>query len=130
MLGPDKASAEPSERKMTGDDRLATDLWLRAQMRQCYAKGVAATVLHKGDDVRGLLILKINLLNGRCRLLSQTRDLEGNLAWFAAAKEEELPEDAADSYIARAIARDPDLWAVEVESRDGWHPFEGKVLKF
>lgn len=115
---------------MLDDDRLPADLWIKAQLRQCYAKGIAATVLHRGDRVRGLVLLKINLLNGRCRLLSQTRDLDGNLAWFAAAKEEELTEDAADSYIARATKRDPDLWAVEIESRDGWHPFDGKVLKF
>lgn len=115
---------------MRGDERLPTELWVQAQLRQCYAKGVAATVLHKGERSGGLLLLKINLLNGTSRLLSQTRDLDGNLAWFAATKEEDLPEGAANDHIARVIARDPDLWAIEIESRDGWHPFEGKVLDF
>jgi hypothetical protein len=115
---------------MREDDRLATDLWVQAQLRLCFAKGIGATVLHKGDRLRGLLLLKINLLNGHCRVLSQTRDLEGNLAWFAALRDEDLPEQEGDSYIARAIERDPDLWAIEIDSRDGWHPFPGKLLKF
>jgi hypothetical protein len=23
---------------------------------------------------------------------------------------------------------DPDVWVIEIEHRDGWHPFEGKVF--
>ena len=48
--------------------------------------------------------------------------------WMAAFSGELVAETEADAYISRAMARDPDLWVVEIESPDGWHPFEGRLL--
>jgi hypothetical protein len=61
-------------------------------------------------------------------MLSQSRDLDGALAWLPAKGGEVLAEAEADAYIARAVQRDPDLWVVDIEDREGRHPFEGKVL--
>ena len=99
-----------------------------AHIRQCVAEGIPATVAHKGDVKGGTLMLKLNLLDGGCRVLSQARDLDGALGWLTAFQGEPVPEAEADEYIARALARDPDLWVVEIEHRDGRHPFEGKEL--
>lgn len=110
------------------DDRLPTDIWVRAHIRRCSVAGIPAIVVRKGDRTGGLVLLKLNLLEQGCRLLNQTRDLEGRLCWLAALDGGLVPEADADDYIARATTRDPDLWVIEIESRDGWHPFEGKVL--
>ncbi len=56
------------------------------------------------------------------------RDMDGKLGWMPALKGELVPEPEADEYIQRAVQRDPDLWVVEIETRDGSHPFEGKML--
>jgi hypothetical protein len=85
-------------------------------------------VLRRGDPVGGMVLLKINRLDGGCAVLTQTRDLSGRPAWLAAMKGEPMPESEADAYIERAVKRDPDLWVVEIESRSGAHPFEGRVL--
>lgn len=110
------------------EGRLRTDVWVKAHLRRCTADGVPATLARRGDATGGLVVLKLNQLDLGCRVLSQSRDLDGRLAWLPALKGELVAETEADAYIARAVERDPDLWVVEIEHRDGWHPFEGKVL--
>lgn len=110
------------------DDRIATDLWVRAHIRHCTAAGVPVAVVHKGAYYGGSVLLKLNQLELGCRVLTQARDLDGQLGWLPALAGALVPEAEADQYIARALARDPDLWVLEIEHRDGWHPFEGKQL--
>ncbi|WP_020591903.1 DUF1491 family protein [Kiloniella laminariae] len=107
---------------------LSADLWIMAQVRQSNQRGIPAMILHKGDRDRGSLLLKINLLGPGCQILSQTRDLDGNLAWMAANKGALMSEPDADEYVARALKRDPDLWVVELEDRKGENPFGGTLL--
>ena len=110
------------------DDRLPTDLWVMAHIRRCIADGIPATVARKGEGRSGMLLLKVNQLDNGCRVLSQARDLDGVLGWMAAFDGKLVPEPEADDYIARAVSRDPDIWVVEIEDREGRHPFEGKVF--
>lgn len=108
------------------DDRLPTDVWVMAHVRRCNDGGIPATVARRGEAKGGMLLLKLNLLEHGCRVLSQARDLDGRLGWMAAFDGEKMPEEEADSYIARQVARDPDLWVVEIEDREGRNPFDGK----
>jgi GMP synthase (glutamine-hydrolysing) len=39
-----------------------------------------------------------------------------------------VEERVADAYVARQIDRDWDVWVIEIESREGWLPFEGEIL--
>lgn len=110
------------------DENLKTEIWVMAHVRSCFAEGVPATVARKGDLSGGTLLLKINRLEHGCLVLSQMRDIDAELGWLAAFDGELVPEIQADEYIERAVSRDPDLWVVEVESREGWHPFPGKIL--
>ena len=110
------------------DDRLRTELWVMAHIRLCTATGVPATVAHRGEPNSGTLLLKINRLEHGCRILSQTRDLDGRLAWLVAFDGGLVTEADADGYIQRAVDRDPDLWVIEIEHRDGWHPFGGTII--
>lgn len=110
------------------DARLKAEIWIMAHVRRCSIDGIPAMVVRKGDARGGNLVLKVNQLDLGCRVLSQTTDLDGNLAWIGAFKGEAVDEAEADAYIQRAIARDPDLWVVEIEDRQGRHPFEGEVI--
>jgi hypothetical protein len=97
-------------------------------LRRCNAQGLPVAVLRRGDPVGGMVLLKINRLEQGCALLTQTRDLAGRLAWLQALSGGLVSETEADAYIARAVTRDPDLWVIEIESRNGEHPFEGRIL--
>ncbi len=110
------------------DTRIPTELWVKAHIRRLSAQGVPAFILRRGDPHGGMVILKVNRLEQGCRVLAQTRDLDGALCWMPALKGDLVPERDADDYITRQTARDPDLWVVEVETRDGEHGFEGREL--
>lgn len=107
---------------------LTAELWIAAHLRRCAAEAVPATVARRGDAHAGAVLLKLWLGGARCRVLAQTRDAVGRPAWLAAFAGETVAEPDADAYIERAVARDPDLWVVEIEHADGWHPFDGRVL--
>ena len=87
-------------------------------------EAVPAVVIHKGEKMGGTVLLKIYQPGTGCRLLSQMRDLDGVLSWYSAHKEEVIDEPKADDYIRRAIDRDPDLWVIEMETRDGKFPLD------
>lgn len=111
------------------NEDLPMRLWLDGHLRQLAAQGVFYTIVHKGDESRGTVALKLNLgrSNG-CRVLIQARSPEGALGWLAAFENALIEEEQADTYLARLIDRDPDVWVVEIESRDGSHPFSGQVF--
>ena len=115
-------------RPVVVDARIPTELWVKAHLRRLSAQALPAVVAQRGDPHGGMVILKVNRLDLGCRVLVQTRDLDGVLSWMPALNGELVPEPEADSYITRQTARDPDLWVVEIEARNGEHGFEGREL--
>lgn len=106
--------------------RLPTQLWLDGLLATLTAQGVYYYITNKGAEHSGLVLLKLNALDGRIRLLIQQRDfMTGKMQWVAALVEEMVEESAADAYIQRSISRDPDLWVVEIEDSNLNNPFEG-----
>jgi len=108
--------------------RLPVSLWIDAHLRRLNEIGQGYYILNKGAFVAGTVLLKINLLTGFSRVLTQIRDMDGNLGWMNALKDETVAESDADAYIRRAVDRDPDIWVIEVEDREGVNPFEGKMI--
>lgn len=95
-----------------------------AQIRRCTVENLPAVVVHRGEAMGGTVPLKLYQASAGCRLLTQMRDLDGRLGWLPVHTEDSIQETEADARIERAVTRDPDLWVVEVETRDGHHPFE------
>lgn len=109
------------------DDRLPTDLWVAANMRAADAQGIPMTVVRKGDRARGTVMLKLNRLDRTFTVLTQVRRDE-RLVWSRGTGPDPVTEADADSYIARQLRYDPDLWVIEVEDRHGRHWFDGPLV--
>ena len=105
--------------------QLPTALLVEGHLTNLTAKAIPYYFVQKGNPSSGLLLLKLNGLKGRVRLLMQERDfIEDTLVWAAALNEEEVEETEADAYIQRAISRDPDLWVLEIEDAEMNNPFK------
>ncbi len=111
-----------------GEARLPVHLWVDAQLRPLNDRGVFYYIQQRGEKNSGVILLKLNGLQGQCRLIIQQRDLDGNLGWMNAVNKDIVEEGDADAYIQRSILRDPDLWVIEVEDREMNNPFEGKMI--
>jgi len=107
------------------EDRLPTKLWVEGILHNLTMQAVHYYYIQKGDPKSGMLMVKLNDLEGNVRLLSQQRDFESDeLLWMDVLEKETVEESKADAYIQRAIARDPDLWVLEIEDPDMNNPFE------
>ncbi|HEY1720052.1 MAG TPA: DUF1491 family protein [Magnetospirillaceae bacterium] len=108
--------------------RLKAKLRIQAALRLCAGKGLMATVVRHGDDDAGVILVKQNLLGAGFRILTQTRDKNGERAWMAGTGADPVDEKVADAYIARQVDRDSDLWVIEIEDAAGFLPFDEKVI--
>lgn len=109
--------------------RLKAKLWVHAAIRRCAVEGIPATVVHKGDEDAGTVVVKLRLgAEAGAVVFSQTRDKQGAPAWMRPTGPEPVSEDKADLYIARARDVDHDLWVIEVEDRAGRVPFIDRVI--
>jgi hypothetical protein len=97
--------------------RLTADFWVRAYLRRLELVNIPAYVTQRGDPTAGAVLVKCATLDGRATALTRSFDLTtGERAWVTLAEGDEAGVDAT---IARARRSDPDLWVIEIESRDG-----------
>jgi len=99
--------------------RLKAEIWVRAQLRLCDQAFLPAVIRRKGDPDAGAVLIKLDRLDGTATVLSQVRDADGRRAWMQATGEAPAADAEAESYIARELKFDPDIWVVEIEDADG-----------
>lgn len=99
--------------------RLATRLWIDAHMRTCFAAGLPAFVVAKGDAERGGVLLKVNRFSAGVMLLEQSLDFDGNRIWRQLGPEAGEAEADADARVLKKRQFDPDLWVIEIEDMAG-----------
>lgn len=107
------------------EPRVKAKLWVQMALRMGDLDGRPGAVLRSGDpDAGGVLVV----LRGRGGLtvLSQMR-AGGDVSWLRATGAAPVEQAAVDSYVARQVGRDPDLWVLEFEAPDMLPPFEARI---
>jgi hypothetical protein len=99
--------------------RLKADIWIRALIRRAQVAGAFAAVVRKGDETAGSLLLKVNSLDGQAVVYVPGYDMDGQRVWRSHSSDGATAEADADLYIEKAVSRDPDVWIVEIEDRQG-----------
>jgi len=108
--------------------RLKTKLAVQAAVRLGSLRAIPVVVTRHGDEDAGTILVKLNQLDRGCMVLVETRAPDGARAWLKGTGAEPVSEELADSYVARQVKRDPDVWVVEIEDRGGGSVFDGKIL--
>ncbi|MCX8509368.1 MAG: DUF1491 family protein [Rhodobacteraceae bacterium] len=102
---------------MATDARLTADFWVRAYLRRLELAHIPAYVTAKGDATAGAVLVKLATLDGQARAYQRSFDLmTGARAWVTLTAG---PEAEVDATINRQRQNDPDLWVIEIESRNG-----------
>jgi hypothetical protein len=105
--------------------RLKTALWVAAYLRRCQVEGAFAVVRRRGAEEAGAVFIRICRLDGTSDLFGPAPQSEFDAAtdtdraFSPSLKQLPAPDAAVESYLAREIKFDPDVWIVEVEDRAG-----------
>ncbi|WP_375261010.1 DUF1491 family protein [Palleronia sp.] len=97
--------------------RLASGIWVSAYLARLGQANIPAYVMMRGDETAGAILVKCATLDGRARVYARAWDFETDTRpwtdWMSGA------EPDVDAALRAERSRDPDLWVVEIESREG-----------
>ncbi|RNF33624.1 DUF1491 family protein [Paracoccus methylarcula] len=97
--------------------RLASGVWVSAYLARLGLANIPAYVVAHGDDTAGAVLVKCARLDGSAQLYAREWDFETDIrSWQTVADGSEAEIDEA---IRRQRGFDPDIWVIEIESRDG-----------
>jgi hypothetical protein len=103
--------------------RLRSDIWVAAYIRTVEVGGGFATLRRRGAAEAGAVFVVLDRLDGRCALFAPGPSDEtlGERRFLRAHKAEWDDGAAIAARLEREVKRDPDLWIVDVDRRDGLH---------
>ena len=97
--------------------RLTAELWVSAYLTRLRLADIPAYITAKGDATAGAVVVKVATLDGRAKAFQRSFDLASDARiWVVLAQG---PEAEVDALLKRQRARDPDLWVIELEDRQG-----------
>ena len=111
---------------MDAPPRLKAEIWVKALIRRCEAAGAAAMVVRRGDATAGVVLVKVNRLDGRATVYAPPATARARCSGWPAHRRTRAGTGCRCLYREAAQPR-PDLWVVEIEDREGRHFLQEKV---
>jgi hypothetical protein len=108
-----------------GTMRLKSGIWVAAYLRRCAIEGAYGVVRRHGAEEAGAIFVKIDRLDGSAELFGPAPQAAFDEArpadrvFIACLKANPAADIEVETYLARQIRFDPDLWIIEVEDRAG-----------
>jgi hypothetical protein len=104
--------------------RLKSALWVAAYLRRWHIEGTSAVVRRRGAEEAGAIFVRICRLDGTSELFGPAPQsaLEpgvGDRMFTACLVLQPAPDAEIDTYLAREVKFDSDLWILEVEDPAG-----------
>lgn len=88
-------------------------------IRAVEAAGGFAAVLHKGERDGGAILVVLSERGANSRLYEQMPDLEKGRVWLCSKQQNYENKTEFTEYLNNRIAKDRDLWIVELDIADG-----------
>jgi hypothetical protein len=103
---------------------ISANLWVSALLRRASTAGAFATIVHRGDEDRGDVLVKVTRARGEAALYAPAFNPEGPTEFEQLKAEDEA---GVDALIGKRLNMDRDLWVIEIEDREGRHFLTEKV---
>lgn len=103
---------------------IPAQLWVSALLRRASVAGAFPTIVHRGDEQRGDVLVKVARARGEAQLYAPAFNPEGPTEFERLSAEDEA---GVDTLIAKRLKADRDLWVIEIEDREGRHFITEKV---
>ncbi len=102
-------------------------------LRRASATGNFAAVARRGHEIAGAIFIKMTYADRRADIYAAApgpgTDEDGQPRWIRATGDAPVPEADADAYLSRRAASDPDIWIIDIETRDGTPCVDGIVVQ-
>jgi hypothetical protein len=99
---------------------------IKSAIRSSFANNKIATIIHRGDEDNGAILLKIRRNDSKSFILGKSLSVEGQYVWktLIGNQNDWLEEALVTTRIENELKIDPDLWVLEIESDTIWNPLE------
>lgn len=98
--------------------RLKSRFLVDLLLRRTEAAGGFATVLAKGDETSGIILVQCSERGEPGPLLERRFSLEGHYIWEAVGPTDPKDSESRSNYQERRRKADPDMWLIELDIAD------------